>query len=196
MGKIFLIYLFAYLAGSVNFAIIFFKLTGREDPRLSFSGNAGTTNVYRQAGYFWATVILLLDIGRALGVAAVAMYFLEEKYFPWAGFFLVLGNSVPCFHGFRGGKGVANYLGFTVLVAPWAALIAAAIWLVVYGIVRIPFIASFFMVFTLALGQAFTLHWQFSAVTGALVTFLLILFNHRKNIINYRKTAEPQTPDE
>jgi glycerol-3-phosphate acyltransferase PlsY len=195
MGKTFLIYLFAYIAGSVNFAIIFFKLTGREDPRLSFSGNAGTTNVYRQAGYFWATVILLLDIGRALGMAAVAVHFLEGKYLPWAGFFLVLGNSFPCFHGFRGGKGVANYLGFTTLVAPWAALIAAAIWLVAYGIIRITFIASFFMVFTLACGQALTFHWQVSAVSGALATFLLILFNHRKNIINYRKNAEPLTPN-
>jgi len=196
MGKTFLIYLFAYLAGSVNFAIIFFKVTGKEDPRLSFSGNAGTTNVYRQAGYFWATVILLLDIGRALGVAAVAVHFLEEKYLPWACFFLVLGNSFPCFHGFRGGKGVANYLGFTALIAPWAALIAAAIWLAVYGIVRITFIASFFMITTLALGQAFTLHWNFSTITGALATFFLILFNHRKNIANYRKTIGPQTPDE
>jgi len=196
MGKTILIYLFAYLAGSVNFAIIFFKLTGKEDPRLSFSGNAGTTNVYRQTGYFWATVILLLDIGRALGVAAVAIYFLEGKYLPWAGFFLVLGNSFPCFHGFRGGKGVANYLGFTALVAPCMALIAAAIWLVVYGIVRITFIASFFMVLTLAFGQAFTLDWDFSTITGALTTFLLILFNHRKNIINYCKNAEFQTPDE
>ncbi len=194
MGKIFLIYLFAYLAGSINFAIIFFKLTGREDPRLSFSGNAGTTNVYRQAGYFRATVILLLDIGRALGVAAVAVHFLEGKYLTWACFFLVLGNSFPCFHGFRGGKGVANYLGFTALIVPWAALIAAAIWLVVYGIVRTTFIASFFMIFTLVCGQAFILDWNFSAVTGALVTFLLILFNHRKNIANYRKTPKPLMP--
>lgn len=196
MGENILIYLFAYLVGSVNFAIIFFKLTGKEDPRLSFSGNAGTTNVYRQAGYFWATVILLLDIGRALGVAAVAVHYLDGKYLPWAAFFLVLGNSFPCFHGFRGGKGVANYLGFTVLVAPWAAFIAAAIWLVVYGIVLTTFIASFFMIFVLAYGQAFTLHWNFSAVTGALGAFLLILFNHRKNIINYRKTSEPLTPNE
>jgi glycerol-3-phosphate acyltransferase PlsY len=190
MGKTFLIYFFAYLAGSVNFAIIFFKLTGKEDPRLSFSGNAGTTNAYRQAGYFWATVILLLDIGRALVVAAVAVHFLEGQYLPWACFFLVLGNSLPCFHGFRGGKGVANYLGFTAFIAPWAALIASATWIVIYGIVRTPFIASFFMIFTLALGQAFTLHWNFSAVSGATASFLLILFNHRKNIANYWKTAE------
>jgi len=194
MVKIILFYFFAYLAGSVNFAIIFFKLTGKGDPRQSFSGNAGTTNVYRQAGYFWATVILLLDIGRALVVAAVAVHFLEEQYLPWAAFFLVLGNSFPCFHGFRGGKGVANYLGFTVLIAPWAAVISAAVWLVVYGIVRITFIASFFMIFTLACGQAFILQWQLYAVTGAIATFMLILFNHRKNIINYRSGNKPITP--
>jgi len=194
MGKIFLIYLFAYLAGSINFAIIFFRLTGREDPRLSFSGNAGTTNVYRQAGIIWAAVVFLLDIGRALAVAVIASYFLKTHLLPWAGFFLVLGNSFPCFHGFHGGRGVANYLGFTALIAPWAALLAAAIWLAVYGIGRITFIASFFMVFILALGQAFTLHWKFSAVSGALATFLLILFNHRKNIIKYWSGNEPVVP--
>ena len=188
-GKIILIYIVAYLAGSINFAIIFFKLTGKADPRLSFSGNAGTTNVYRQAGYFWAAVILLLDLGRALGVAALAVYYLEVRYLPWAGFFLVLGNSFPCFHNFRGGKGVANYLGFTALISPWMALASAAIWLIAYGIGRITFIASFFMVFALALGQAFTLHWKFSALAGAAATFLLILFNHRKNIINYGKPS-------
>ena len=194
MEKIILIYLAAYLAGSVNFAILFFKLAGKADPRLSFSGNAGTTNVYRQAGYFWATIILLLDIGRALGVAALAVYYLEGRYLPWTGFFLVLGNSFPCFHNFRGGKGVANYLGFTALIAPGAALASAAIWLIAYGIGRITFIASFFMVFTLALGQAFTLYWKFSALSGAAATFLLILFNHRKNVIEYWKSDEHITP--
>ena len=188
-GKNILIYLVAYLAGSINFAIIFFKLTGKEDPRLSFSGNAGTTNVYRQAGILWATVIFLLDIGRALAVAVIACNYLKTHLLPWAGFFLVLGNSFPCFHSFRGGKGVANYLGYTVLIAPWAALASAAIWLIAYGIGRITFIASFFMVFTLALGQTFSLHWKFSAVSGSAATFLLILFNHRKNIINYGKTS-------
>lgn len=188
-GKNILIYLVAYLAGSINFAIIFFRLTGKEDPRLSFSGNAGTTNVYRQAGILWATVVFLLDIGRALAVAAIACYYLKTHLLPWAGFFLVLGNSFPCFHSFRGGKGVANYLGFTALIAPLAAIASAAIWLIAYGISRVTFIASFFMVFTLALGQAFTLHWKFSTVSGATATFLLILFNHRKNILNYGKPS-------
>ncbi|PKN52602.1 MAG: hypothetical protein CVU55_05020 [Deltaproteobacteria bacterium HGW-Deltaproteobacteria-13] len=192
MGTTLLILFLAYLAGSVNFAVIFFKLTGKGDPRRSFSGNAGTTNVYRQAGIKWAAVVFLLDIGRAISVAFMAVYFLKDDLIPWACFFLVLGNSFPCFHGFRGGKGVANYLGFTIPVAPLAAACSAVIWLIVYGIVRIPFVASFFMVFVLACGQSYILHWQFSAVAGAGATFLLILFNHRKNILNYWKTTEPQ----
>ena len=187
MEKNILIYLAAYLAGSINFAIIFFKLSGKADPRLSFSGNAGTTNVYRQAGYFWATVILLLDIGRALAVAALALYYLEARYLPWVGFFLILGNSFPCFHNFHGGKGVANYLGFTLLIQPWAAIVAAIMWVVTYGLYRITFVASFVMVFTLALGLAYSNCWRFAAATGAAATFLLIVFNHRKNIINYGK---------
>lgn len=190
MSKTLLIFLFAYLAGSINFAIIFFKLTGRGDPRLSYSGNAGTTNVYRQAGIVWATVVFLLDIGRSVAVALAAIYFLKPSLIPWAGFFLVLGNTFPCFHGFRGGKGVANYLGFTVLVAPWAALASAIIWLIVYGIVRVPFIASFFMIFTLAIGQAHTSDWHFIAVTGAVATLILILLNHRKNIDDYKTNVK------
>ena len=193
MSKIILTYLFAYLAGSVNFAIIFLKLAGKADPRLNFSGNAGTTNVYRQAGILWAAVVFLLDIGRAITVAFMANYFLKNTLLPWACFFLVQGNTFPCFHGLHGGKGVANYLGFTLLVAPWSAVFAAVIWLVAYGISRIPFIASFFMVFTLTCGQASTLHWHICAVTGAFATFLLILFNHRKNITNYGKTTKPET---
>lgn len=191
METIILIYLTSYLAGSVNFAIVFFKLAGKADPRLSFSGNAGTTNVYRQAGYFWAAVILLLDIGRALGVAALALHFLEGKYVPWAGFFLVLGNSFPCFHNFRGGKGVANFLGFTLLVEPWVALLAAIMWAAAFGVYRITFIASFVMVLTLSLGLSFSNNWVFCAVSGAAATFCLILFRHRKNIIAHWSDSGP-----
>jgi acyl phosphate:glycerol-3-phosphate acyltransferase len=196
MAKLILICLIAYLAGSVNFAIIFFKLTGKADPRLGYSGNAGTTNVYRQAGIVWAGLVFLLDVGRAVAVAALAVYWLPAPFIPWAGFFLVLGNSFPCFHGFHGGKGVANYLGFTAFVAPWTALLAAVVWLAAYGVFRIPFIASFIMIFILAAGQASYFDWAFGGISGAAATFTLILFNHRINIINYRKGHEKIAPGE
>jgi acyl phosphate:glycerol-3-phosphate acyltransferase len=193
MVKLILVCSIAYLAGSVNFAIIFFRLTGKADPRLSFSGNAGTTNVYRQAGLLWAAVVFLLDIGRAIAVAALAVHWLPASFIPWAGFFLVSGNSYPCFHGFYGGKGVANYLGFSLFVAPWSACLSAAIWLAVYGIYRVPFVASFFMIFTLAIGQAYFFSWAFSAVAGAITTVALILLNHRKNITKTWKSKKTIT---
>ncbi|HPD57444.1 MAG TPA: glycerol-3-phosphate acyltransferase [Smithellaceae bacterium] len=195
MIRTLLVFLFAYLAGSVNFAIIFFRLTGREDPRLSYSGNAGTTNVYRQAGMGWAAVIFLLDLGRAMAVAVVTCYYLKVSLLPWAAFFLILGNSFPCFHGFRGGKGVANYLGYTLLISPWTAAASAAAWLAAYGVFRVTFIASFFMVFILAVGQAHYGLWKFGAVSGALASLMLIVFNHRVNIRNYRKPA-PISPED
>lgn len=175
----------AYLAGSVNFAILFFRIAGRGDPRLSYSGNAGTTNVYRLAGLPWAVLVFALDIGRAMAVAALAGYFLDGEWLIWAGFFLVLGNSFPCFHGFRGGKGVANYLGFTVLTVPVAALSAAWIWVLVYGVKRVPFIASFFMVAALSAGHAVSSGGDWPAAAGAAAIFALIVFNHRKNIREY-----------
>ena len=186
MGKLILVCLIAYLAGSINFAIIFFQSTGKGDPRLRFSGNAGTTNVYRQSGFWWAALIFLLDLSRAAAVAAVAVYFLPASLIPWAGFCLVAGNSYPCFHKFYGGKGVANYLGFVLFIAPWAAGLSTAIWLAVYGVFRIPFIASFFMIFILSVGQACIFNWVFGAVAGSAATFALILLNHKKNIMEIR----------
>ena len=178
-----LILLFAYFAGSINFAIILLGLLGKEDPRTKFSGNAGTTNVYRQAGRGWAAVVLLLDAGRAVGLAALALYFLPAALVSWVGTALVTGNRFPCFHRFQGGKGVASFLGFTLLIVPWGTVLSCLVWVVVYGIVRIPFIASFFMVLILGGATASSGDSQAVSIAGTVVTVLLIFFNHRKNIV-------------
>ena len=180
-----LILLFAYFAGSVNFAIILLGLLGKEDPRTKFSGNAGTTNVYRQAGRGWAAVVLLLDAGRAVGLAALALYFLPAALVPWVGTALVVGNRFPCFHRFQGGKGVASFLGFTILIAPWWTVLSCLVWVVVYGIVRIPFIASFFMVLILGGATASSGDSQAVSIAGTVVTVLLIFLNHWKNIVTF-----------
>ncbi len=175
--------LLTYVIGSINFAIILLRLLGKEDPRTQFSGNAGTTNVYRQAGRVWAAVVLLLDIGRAVALAAMALGLLSFAFVPWIGFALVAGNRFPCFHGLRGGKGVAGYLGFTLFISPWAAAISCLIWVIVHRIVRIPFIASFFMIAILGAGVIAADGAEAVPVAGTLATILLIVFNHRKNIV-------------
>ena len=172
----------AYLAGSVNFSILLFSILGREDPRRQFSGNAGVTNVYRQAGLLWAAVVLLLDIGRAFGVCWAALHMLALEVVPLMGLAFIVGNRYPCFHQFCGGKGVAGYLGFTVLISPISAGISALVWVVVYGIARIPFIASFFMIAVLALGTIIACGLRTEAVAGTVATVLFIFNNHRQNI--------------
>lgn len=178
-----LILILAYIAGSINFAIILLRLLGKEDPRMKFSGNAGTTNVYRQAGIGWAAVVLLLDAGRAVGLAALAQCLLPAALVPWVGAALVAGNRFPCFHRFQGGKGVASFLGFTILIAPWGAALSCLAWVAVYGIVRIPFIASFFMVLILGGATVWAGEPRVDSVAGTAATLLLIFFSHRKNIV-------------
>ena len=184
MERVVLVCVAAYLAGSINFSILFFRIAGKADPRLSFSGNAGTTNVYRQAGLPWAVLVFALDIGRALAVACLAVHYINGEWLVWAGFFLILGNTFPCFHGFRGGKGVANYLGFTILIAPWAVMLSAMIWACVFWLKRMPFLASLFMVATLSVGHGVTFQWALPTAAGAFMTFALIVLNHRKNILD------------
>ena len=184
--KLVLIMILAYLAGSVNFSIILFRLLGRDDPRKSFSGNAGTTNVYRLAGPAWAALVLLLDVGRAVAIGLLAAAALTAGQAPWAGLALVAGNRFPCFHRFEGGKGVANYLGFTAVITPLGAGIACAAWVLVYIVVRTPFIASFAMTAILALATMAASGFAAGAVIGSCLTALFIVMNHGKNIKAWR----------
>jgi glycerol-3-phosphate acyltransferase PlsY len=181
--RLILMLLLAYFTGSINFAIILLGLLGQEDPRMKFSGNAGTTNVYRQAGIVWAAVVLLLDAGRAVGLAALALYLLPASQVAWVGMALVTGNRFPCFHRFQGGKGVASFLGFTILLAPWGAVLSCLVWVAVYGIARIPFVASFCMVFVLGGSMVLEGGAKVISIAGTVSTVLLIFLNHRKNIV-------------
>ncbi len=187
----FIIAFIAYLAGSINFSIVLFKLLGKEDPRKGFSGNPGTTNVYRQAGIFWAVVVLLLDIGRAVAVAFAAVYFLDNTFITWIGFCLILGNRYPCFHGFKGGKGVANFLGFSAVLTFWAALVSGITWVAVNLITKKPFIASFAMVAVLGTGTILIFKENNAAITGTILTASFIIISHKKNVIEaYTKSKQ------
>jgi glycerol-3-phosphate acyltransferase PlsY len=177
-----LAFFIAYVAGSVNFSILAFRLSGREDPRRHGSRNPGATNVYRQAGLTWALVVLLLDMGRAVFIGKMAILWLSFWQVPWVGLGLILGNRFPCFHGLKGGKGVANYLGYTLAIAPeWAGLSMLA-WGAAHLIWRTPFLSSFAMVFALSIGTAFgtDLTWQGSL--GAMATAVFIVGCHHTNI--------------
>ncbi len=184
MAAFAVLFLLSYVAASVNFAILILRAIGRGDPRDRYSGNAGTTNVYRQAGPLWAALVLLLDLGRGAALAALAVHLLPPDGVPWIGLGLVAGNRFPCFHGFRGGKGVASFMGFALFIAPLATGLAALLWVAVYGIVRIPFVASLFMILALAIGIISVYNQSNTAIAGAVASALLIFYNHKRNVMN------------
>ena len=175
----------AYLAGSVNFSIILFKIFGKEDPRKSFSGNAGTANVVRQSGHVWGVLILLLDVGRAALIAILADMLLKDVLTVWVGLFLLVGNRYPVFHNFKGGKGVAAYLGFTAAVAPIFAAASCLTWVLVYAVAHITFIGSFFMIAVMGAGIMQRYDWGACALTGTILCLSLIVYAHRSNITTY-----------
>lgn len=180
-----IIILAAYVAGSINFSIILFWFLKKGDPRAKFSGNAGTFNVYRQAGAAWAAVVLILDMGRSIAVAIIAKLYVPMELVPWAGFFLVLGTHYPLFHNFRGGKGVANYLGFSAAIVPVFTGISALVWVAVYKITPVTFIASYCMIAILAVGTILRIPPTPISVIGTIATVALIMIAHRKNVLEY-----------
>jgi len=172
----------AYLMGSINVAIVVMKATGKGDPRAKFSGNAGATNVYRQAGLFWAAVVLILDFSRALLFSFLSIQWTGKHLAPWIGLLLLLGNRFPCFHQFRGGKGVGTYIGFTAALSPITSALSCLVWVAVYAVFRVPFIASFGMIFILAAGSMIAVSWEAPAVIGIALSTALLLVNHWPNI--------------
>jgi glycerol-3-phosphate acyltransferase PlsY len=177
----------AYILGSINFAIVVMTAIGRGDPRMKFSGNAGATNVYRQAGLFWAAVVLLLDFGRALLFSFLSIQWSGKPLTPWVGLFLLLGNRFPCFHQFKGGKGVGSYIGFTAALSPLVSALSCLVWVAGYSVFRVPFIASLGMIFVLSAGSMIAVSWDALPVIGTVFTTVLLLANHWPNVKHHFK---------
>lgn len=177
----------AYLVGSINFSILLFRISGKADPCTRGSGNAGATNIYRQAGLAWALAVLLLDAGRGVLTAWMAAALLPMPVTAWVGLALILGNRYPCFHGFKGGKGVANFLGFALYFAPGWTLGG----LVAYGAgVRLgkqPFIGSLLMVTILAVGIYFATQPGSFGLIALCSIVGLIFYAHGTNFSRLRR---------
>ncbi len=135
----------AYLIGGVPFALILGKWRG-VDVRRHGSGNVGATNLARLLGRNWGVLCFALDFGKgalALGLAMAASPQPVGSLLPvLTAAAVVAGHVWPLALGFKGGKGVATTLGALLVLAPWAMLIAAAVWLVAFQASRYVSLAS------------------------------------------------------
>ncbi|MDD5306155.1 MAG: glycerol-3-phosphate acyltransferase [Deltaproteobacteria bacterium] len=181
----------AYLVGSVNFAVIAGRLAGAGDPRGAGSGNAGANNLLRTAGWRVALLVLALDFARAAGVVLGARFVGPEELASLVVLPLLLGNLYPCFHGFRGGKGVAAVTGAFLAVDPIIPLLAGPVFLAVVGLFRRVSAGSMLMICSYP-ALAFLLGAPSDTVAVAGTCALAILFTHRANIRRLARGEEPR----
>jgi glycerol-3-phosphate acyltransferase PlsY len=127
----------AYLLGSVPFGIVMARLFGLGDLRKIGSGNIGATNVLRTGNKTAAALTLILDAAKGGIAVLIAGSAFGADAAQAAGFAAFLGHCYPVFLGFKGGKGVATFLG-TLLALAWpVGLAACATWAAVAALSRI-----------------------------------------------------------
>ena len=120
---------FGYVLGSIPFGLLLTRAAGLGDISAIGSGNIGATNVLRTGNKKVAAATLLLDALKATVAALVGWYVLGPEAGLLAGFAAFMGHLFPVWLGFKGGKGVATYIGTLLGVAPWMVLVFAAVWL-------------------------------------------------------------------
>ena len=182
--------LLGYLLGAIPFGLCFTWVSGAGDVRKIGSGNIGATNVLR-TGKKWAAVSTLLCDGLKGAVAVMAArLLLPPGADVFAGLGAVLGHLFPVWLSFKGGKGVATFLGVAIALYWPVGLLVAATWL---GAALIWKISSLSALIAIALSSSYFLlfgHHAYAAL--ALVLSVLITWMHRENIARLLRGEEPR----
>ncbi len=179
-----------YLLGSVPFGIVITRALGLGDLRKIGSGNIGATNVLRTGHKGAALATLLLDSGKGAIAVLLARWLGGETAAVMAGAGALLGHCFPVWLGFRGGKGVATFLG-TLIALYWPlGLAACAIWLLVALVTRISSLSALVAVGTSPLVALLMGKGQIAA--AALFMAALIFWRHKENISRLLAGTEPK----
>jgi glycerol-3-phosphate acyltransferase PlsY len=172
---------FGYLCGSIPFGVLLTRLAGAGDLRAIGSGNIGATNVLRTGRKGLAAATLLGDILKGTAAVAIADALFGRDMAICAALGAFLGHLFPVWLGFRGGKGVATYIGLLLGFHAWPALVAfCAVWAAVGAATRYSSLAAL-----LASAATPAVLWWSGAIREAqlfLVLTALVWIMHRANI--------------
>jgi acyl phosphate:glycerol-3-phosphate acyltransferase len=174
-------FIFGYLCGSIPFGVLLTRLAGAPDVRSIGSGNIGATNVLRTGRKGLAAATLLGDMLKGTIAVFVTGHFLGRDAALCAALGGFLGHLFPVWLGFRGGKGVAIYIGLLLGLGAWSALLGfCAIWLAIAAVTRYSSLAAL-----IASAATPALLWHLGDVRAAqlfLLLTLLLWIMHRANI--------------
>jgi acyl phosphate:glycerol-3-phosphate acyltransferase len=175
-------FVFGYLCGSIPFGVLLTRLAGAPDVRSIGSGNIGATNVLRTGHKGLAAATLIGDMLKGAAAVAVANLVFGPEAALVAGLAAFLGHLFPVWLGFKGGKGVATFIGLLFGFGAWIALLAfAVIWLAVAAATRYSSLAALIA----SAATPAVLWWSGNLAEAELFLLLaaLLWIMHRANIV-------------
>ena len=194
----------SYLLGSIPFGYLAGRMAGI-DIRNCGSGNVGATNVIRTLGKGYGYPVFALDFLKGLGAVKMSILIATRMQSEWnppemfgivAAISSVLGHSFPVWLGFKGGKGVATSAGALFGLAPVAALVGVAIWIVTFWLTRYVSVAS--IAAAAALPFVILITTWLSRTTGKLLFYssvclaVIVIWRHRSNLSRLIHGTEPR----
>ena len=188
--EIFLIGIISYLMGSIPFGLILTKIFLNKDIREIGSGNIGATNVLRTGNKAIGYSTLLLDVLKAVApVVYVKIFYQDFLYI--ASLCVFLGHIFPIWLKFKGGKGVATYLGILFAINFYFGIIFILSWLVTFFITKFSSLSS--LIGAASIPIYLLILTQFDQVIFFTIIFVLIFFTHRENIKRLKNKEETKT---
>ena len=188
--EIFFIVTISYLLGSIPFGYLLTKFFLKKDIRKIGSGNIGATNALRTGNKVLGYLTLILDVSKAaVPILIIKNYFQEYIYI--SSLCVFLGHIFPVWLKFKGGKGIATYVGILFCINYLIGLTFIAIWFVVYLIFKFSSLSS--LVSSLFVPIFYFYYYENQNYYFYIIMFILIFFTHRENIKRLINKTESKT---
>ena len=185
--EITLVFLFSYISGSIPFGLILSKLFLDKDIRKIGSKNIGATNVLRAGNKYIAVLTLLLDIFKGVVPIVITNYYFPNLIY-LSGLMAFLGHIFPVWLKFKGGKGIATYLGIILALSLKLGLFFCVSWILIAFITKYSSLSS--ILSTLIIFLISFLENNFDLNSFLFITFVITLYTHRQNIVRLKNKNE------
>ena len=187
--EMFILSLLSYLLGSIPFGFLLTKIFLKKDIRDTGSGNIGATNVLRTGNKFLGYSTLLLDILKAvLPIIYVKLNYPEFIYICSLSVFL--GHVFPIWLKFKGGKGVATYVGILIILNYFLGIVFGIVWVITYLISKYSSLGSILGSLSVPI---FIFFYSNDNIMFYFIMFILIFYTHRENVKRLINKEETKT---
>ena len=185
--EIILVLFYSYFLGSIPFGLLITKIFLKKDIRTVGSGNIGTTNVLRTGNKFLAFATLIFDALKGYVSVLITLKFFNDLIY-FSALICFISHIFPVWLKFKGGKGVATYLGIILALSFEFGIIFCISWLLISFIFKYSSLAS--MISTLVVFAYSIILDNTTLSIFLFIIFIIILYTHRENIVRLKDSKE------